>query len=67
MSAAEKAQVLGNGGAGDGESSGDLSGGLATAAEEVEYGSTGGVGEGVEGRFLYLGGGIRNRTVTHNV
>src|SRR5205809_47215 len=58
MGAAEKAQVFGDGRAGDREGSGDLSGWLATATEKVENGSAGGVGKGVEGGFLRLRDGI---------
>jgi len=66
VGAAQQTQVLGDSWTGDGESSGDLPGGLATAAEQVEDGSTGGISEGVERGFLGLGR-ICNRTVTHNV
>jgi hypothetical protein len=66
VGAAEEAQVLGDGGAGDGKGSGDLSGGLAAAAKEVEDGTASGIGQGMEGGFLGWGGGICNRTVTHN-
>jgi len=66
VSAAQQAQVFGDGGAGDRESSGDLSGGLAAAAEKVEDGAAGGIGEGLEGGFGVAGCGICNRTVTHN-
>ncbi|MGA9509950.1 MAG: hypothetical protein WBV55_15140 [Candidatus Sulfotelmatobacter sp.] len=41
---AEKAQVFGDGGAGDGEGLGDFSGGLAAAAEQIEDGAAGRVG-----------------------
>jgi hypothetical protein len=44
MSAAEKAQVLGDGGSGYGKGFGDLSGGLAAAAEEIEDGAAGRIG-----------------------
>jgi hypothetical protein len=47
-SAAEKAKVLGDGGAGYGEGACDLPGGLMAVAEEVEYGAAGGVGQGAE-------------------
>jgi hypothetical protein len=60
--ATEQAQVLGNGGAGDGKGLGNVSGGLASAAQEVEDGAAGGIGESLEGCF----GGICNRTVTHD-
>ena len=54
--------MLRDGGTGNGESSGDFSGGLAAPAQEIEDGAAGGVGEGLEGGF----GGICNRSVTHN-
>jgi hypothetical protein len=44
MGAAEKAQVLGDGGTGYGKGFGNLPGGLATAAEEIEDRATGGIG-----------------------
>ena len=53
MRAAEQAQVLGNGRTGDWKSLGDLSGGLAAAAEQVEDGAAGGIGEGLEGGLGY--------------
>jgi len=49
VGAAEQAQVLGDGGTRDGKSSGDFSGGLAAAPQEVEDGAAGGVGERLEG------------------
>ena len=49
--ATKKAQVFGDGGTGDGKGSGDFSGGLAAAAEKVEDGAAGGIGQGLEGRF----------------
>ena len=66
VGAAEEAQVLGDGGTGYGKSFGDLSGGLAAAAEEIEDGAAGGIGEGVEGGLGSLAAGICNRTVPHN-
>lgn len=70
--AAEKAQVAGDGRAGDGKGAGDLSGRLAAAAQEVENGAASGIGQGLEGG---LGGywpcgsepRICNRMVTHYV
>jgi hypothetical protein len=62
VGAAQQAKVLGDRGAGNGEGSGDFSGGLAAPAQEIEDGAAGGVGEGLEGGF----GGICNRSVTHN-
>ena len=62
VGAAQQAQVFGDGGAGNREGLGDFSGGLAAAAQEVEDGAAGGIGEGLESRT----GGICNRTVTHN-
>jgi hypothetical protein len=62
MGAAEKAQVLGNGGAGDGKGLGNFTGRLAAAAEQIEDGTAGGVGQSLESGF----GGICNRTVPHN-
>ena len=46
MGTAEKAQVLGNGGAGDGKGLGNFTGRLAAAAEQIEDGTAGGVGQG---------------------
>jgi hypothetical protein len=63
---AQEAEVLGDGGSGDGEGLGDLSGGLAAAAEEIEDGAAGGIGESLEGSFGSLGAGICNRTVPNN-
>lgn len=47
-STAEKAKMLGDGRAGDGEGACDLSGGLVAKAKEVEYGAAGGVGKSAE-------------------
>ena len=59
--AAEKAEVFGDGGAGDREGTGDSSGGKIAATEKVEDGATSRVGESAECGFV-----ICNRTVTHN-
>jgi hypothetical protein len=67
MCAAEQAQMLGDCWAGDRERFGDLSGGLAAAAEEIEDGPAGRIGEGLEGCLRCSDRGICNRTVTHNV
>jgi len=64
--AAQQAQVLGNGGAGDGKGAGNLPGGLAAAAEQVEDGAARGIGQCVKGSFLIPERRICNRTVTHN-
>jgi hypothetical protein len=68
MGATQEAQVLGNGWAGDGKGFGDLAGGLAAAAEEIEDGPARGIGKGLEGGFGGSGRGlgICNRTVPHN-
>jgi hypothetical protein len=63
MSAAQQAQMLGNGGTGDWESAGNLSRWLAAAAEKIEHRAARGVGEGLEGGFGSSGGSggiIRN-------
>jgi len=62
MRAAEQAQMFGDGRAGDGKSAGDLSGGLAAAAQQIEHRAASGIGESLEGGL----GRICNRTVTHN-
>jgi hypothetical protein len=49
VGAAQQAQVLGDGGARDGEGLSDLSSGLAAATEQVEDGAAGGIGESLEG------------------
>jgi hypothetical protein len=67
MGAAEKTQMLGNGGARDGEGAGDLSGRLSTSAQEVENRAAGGIGQGLEGGCGVTGRRICNRSVTHNV
>jgi hypothetical protein len=48
MCAAQQAQVLGDGRAGDGKGARDLSGRLAAAAQEIENGAAGGIGQGLE-------------------
>jgi hypothetical protein len=67
VGAAKKAQVLGYGGPRYRESTGNLSGGLAAAAQQVEDGPARGVGQGLEREFGVSRCGICNRTVTHNV
>lgn len=62
MSAAEDAEMPGDGRARNGKGCGDLPGRLAAAAEKIEDGTAGRVGEGCKGRR----NGMRNRTVTHN-
>ena len=51
VGAAQQPQVLGDGRAGNGKSLGDLSGGLAAAAKQVEDRTPRGVGEGLESGF----------------
>lgn len=63
MSAAEQAEMLGNGGTGDGEGLRDTAGGLTSLPQEIEHGAAGGVGEGAKGGLRR----ICNRTVTHYV
>jgi hypothetical protein len=60
--APQQAQVLGDGRTRDRESSSDFSGRLAAAAQQIEHGAAGGIGESLKSRF----GGICNRTVPHN-
>lgn len=67
VGATEKAQVFGDGGAGNGKGSGNLSGGLAAAAEEIEDGTAGRIGQGLEGGLGAARRRICNRMVTHNV
>jgi hypothetical protein len=62
VGATQKAEVFGDGGAGDREGSSDGSGGLAAATEKIEHGAAGGIGKGLEGGFW----GICNRLVPHN-
>jgi hypothetical protein len=59
---AEQAEVLGDGGAGDGKGAGDLAGGLVALAKEIENGAAGGVGQGAKDGVRRMG----NRTVSHN-
>jgi hypothetical protein len=51
MGSAQKAQVLGDRGARNRESAGNLAGWLAAAAQKVEDGATSGIGKGLEGSF----------------
>jgi hypothetical protein len=51
MGAAQQAQVLGDGGTGDGKGSGNVSRGLAAAAQQIEHGAAGRVGQSLEGRL----------------
>jgi hypothetical protein len=60
--AAEQAEVLGDGRAGDWEGARDLSGGLMALAKEVEDGAAGGIGEGPKDGIGRMG----NRAVSHN-
>jgi hypothetical protein len=62
VGATQQAKVLGDGGTGNREGSGDFSGGLAAPAQQVEDGAASRIGQGLEGGF----GGICNRTVTHD-
>ena len=66
MSAAEKAQVLGDCRPGNGKGVSDISSGLVAAAQKIEDGTAGGIGEGLEGCLGVPGERICNRTVTHN-
>ena len=66
VSTAQQTQVLRDCRAGNGESAGDLSRGLRATAQEIENGSAGRIGEGLEGGFAMPGRRICNRTVTHN-
>jgi hypothetical protein len=66
VGAAQETQMLGDGRPGDGKGSGDLSRGLAAAAEEVEHGAARRIGEGLERGLGGSGRGICNRTVTHD-
>jgi hypothetical protein len=61
--AAEQAEMLGDGGAGDRESTSDLSGGLVALAKEIEDRPAGGVGQGAEDGVA----GMRNGTASHDV
>ena len=63
VSAAQEAKMFRDGGAGNREGSGDGSGGLAAAAQQIKDGAAGRVGQRLEGGFR----GICNRTVPHNV
>ena len=51
MGPAQQSQVLGDGRARDREGFGDLAGGLAAAAEEIEDGAAGRIGESLESGF----------------
>ena len=59
--ASQQAQMFRNGWPRDGEGLGDAAGRLAALTEEIEHGTTGGVGEGAEGRIRQT----CNRMVTH--
>jgi hypothetical protein len=61
MGASQQAQMSRNGWPREGEGLGDAAGRLAALAEEIEHGTTGGVGEGAEGRIRRT----CNRMVTH--
>lgn len=61
-SAAQKPEMLGDGGAGNGKGAGDLAGGLMAAAEQVKDGAASGVGESAEDGV----GGMGNGMVSHN-
>lgn len=60
---AQQAQMLRNGGAGNGKGAGDLARGLAAVAEEVKDGAAGGIGECTEDGI----GEMSNRTVSHDM
>jgi hypothetical protein len=66
VGSAKKAKMLGDGRARNWESFGDLSCRLAAAAQQVENGTPGRIGESLEGCLGVSGRRIRNRTVTHN-
>jgi hypothetical protein len=69
MSAAQQAQVLGNGRARNRESFRDLACRLTAASKQIEDGAAGGIGESLKrgfGRLLCRLSGIGNRSVTHN-
>ncbi|MGA8273747.1 MAG: hypothetical protein WB919_19450 [Candidatus Sulfotelmatobacter sp.] len=51
MGAAKQAQMLGDGGAGDGKGSGNFSGGLAAPPQEIKDRATSGIGKGLESGF----------------
>ena len=61
VGAAKQAKVLGNGGAGDGESAGDFAGWLVAVAKEVQDSAAGGVRESAEDG-VWMG----NQVVSHN-
>ena len=61
-SAAKKTEMLGDGRAGDGKGTGDLSGGLMAVAEEVQDSTAGRVSESAEDGV----GGMCNGAVSHN-
>jgi hypothetical protein len=66
VSTAQQTQVLRYGWAGNRERAGDLPSRLRAAAQEIENGAAGRIGEGLEGNFAVPSRRICNRTVTHN-
>jgi len=66
VSTPQQTQVLRDGWAGNRESAGNLSRRLRAAAQEIENGATGRIGQGLEGGLTVSCRRICNRTVTHN-
>jgi hypothetical protein len=66
MGATQQAEVLGNGRTRDWKGLGDGSGGLAAAAQEVEDGAAGGIGQRLKRGFRSFCRGTCNRTVPHD-
>jgi hypothetical protein len=63
----QQTQMFRNRWARDGKGAGNLSGGLAAAAQKIEHRSPRGVGQRLECGFGISGGLICNQTVTHNM
>ena len=60
--APQQAQMLGNGGTGNRKGLGDAAGGKVAPAQQIEYGTAGGIGERAENSLRKMG----NRMVTHH-
>jgi hypothetical protein len=66
VGSAKKAKMLRDRRARDREDFGNLSCGLAAAAQQIQDGAARGIGESLEGGLGVSGRRICNRTVTHN-
>lgn len=60
--APQQPQMFGNSGTGNRKGLGDATGGKTASAQQIEYGSAGGIGERAKNKL----GRMCNRKVTHN-